>query len=308
MTNLTKTLKYAKSSWHFAVEVYEEWNEDNCFRLAAALSYYTVFSLAPIILIATSIAGAIFGRDAVSGQFYHQMSGMIGADGAKAIEGLVQNSYLEKTSLLGTIIGGATLVLSATVTFSVIQDSLNTIWKVKARPKMGIIRFVLTRVLSFSMVLGIGFLLMVSLVINTVIVALEGYIARVLNDFSVYLINIAQVGVSLAVITLLFGAMYKFLPDVRISWRKVWKGALLTAVLFTLGKYLIGLYLGHSNLASTYGAAASVIVIMLWVNYSSWIFFIGAEYIYVRMRRDGNKIVPNKYAIRLHIQEVEEEV
>ena len=297
----------ALSTWRFAVEVYEEWTEDNCFRLAAALSYYTIFSLAPIVLIVITTAGLFFGREAVTGEVYHQIHDLIGDEGAKAIQDLVENAYFEDKKGLAAWISVITLIFSATVTFSVLQDSLNTIWKVKVKPERGFIKFLVPRVLSFAMVVAIGFLLMVSLIINTLLVAVEGFIAIFFEKAGVYILFIVQNLISLAVITFMFAAMYKFLPDVIVRWRNVWKASLLTAVLFTIGKSLIGYYLGQSNLATTYGAAASIIIILLWVNYSSWIFFIGAEYIYVVARRRGERITPSRYAVRVRWHADEEE-
>ena len=287
-----------KHSWGFARELFAEYSDDNCFRLAAALSYYAIFSLAPILIIVISTAGVVFGRDAVSGEVFNQAKDLVGAEGADTIQNLVQHAYLEKSGFITTVVSFITLILSATATFGVIQDSLNTVWKIKVKPERGLLKFLITRVLSFAMVLAIGFLLMVSLVLNTVLVALQGYIARLLDDFSVYAILLGQTAASLGVVVVLFALMFKYLPDVIIPWRKVWKASLLTAVLFTVGKGLIGFYLGRSNLATTYGAAASIIIIMLWVNYSAWIFFLGAEYIYVSMRRSGERIVPSRFAVR----------
>lgn len=295
------------SNWDFVKALFLEFSEDNCFRLAAALSYYAIFSLAPIIIIVISVAGAVFGREAVSGEVFRQAQDLIGTEGATTLENLVQHAYLEKSGFITTVIAIITLVFSATTTFSVIQDSLNTIWKIRVKPEQGLIKYLLTRVLSFAMVLAIGFLLMVSLVINAVLVALEGYIARILSDFSVYALMVGQLTASLAIITLLFALMFKFLPDVIVPWRKVWKASLLTAVLFTIGKGLIGFYLGRANPGSTYGAAASIIIILLWVNYSAWIFFLGAEYIYVSMIRSGERIIPSRFAVRLKVDVVEEE-
>ena len=297
---------HLKHTWSFTTQLYQEWTNDNCFRLAAALSYYAIFSLAPIIVIVIATAGAFFGREAVTGEVYAQIQGLIGPEGAASIEGIVQNAYLAKAGFVATVVSVITLVLSATATFSTLQDSLNTIWKIKVRPERGLIKFLLTRAVSFAMLLTIGFLLIVSLVINAVLVALQDYIARILSTFSVYLIQGIQQFVSLGIIVVLFATLFRFLPDVHLRWADVWRGSLLTGLLFTIGKFAIGLYLGHSNLASTYGAAASVVIVMVWVNYSSWIFFIGAEYIYVQMCREGKAILPSRYAVRVKVQEIEE--
>jgi membrane protein len=237
---------------------------------------------------------------------YSQISGLVGSEAAKEIESLVQNAYLQKSSFFMSVIGVGTLVLSATVTFSVLQDSLNTIWKVKAHPERGIVKFLIARGLSLALVFAVGFLLIVSLVLEALLSALQNYIGPRLESFST-IITASQWGISLAVIMLLFAMMFKYLPDVIVPWKEVWKASLLTAVLFTIGRVVIGFYLGRSNLASSYGAAASVIIIMLWVNYSSLIFFLGAEWIYVRHKRNGYPIVPIRYAVRVHMDVFEEE-
>ena len=285
--------------WTFIKEMYAEWQADACFQLAAALSYYSVFSLAPIIVVAVSVAGYFFGRDAVTGEMYEQIRGLIGPDGATAIQKMVESAYLQDRGLFPTVIGLLTLLFSATIAFTALQDALNKIYKVQADPQSGILAMVINRLLSFALVLAIGFLLMVSLTVDIIINVLDDYIQRILVDYSIYLIRAIQIGISFSIITLLFAMIFKFLPDVKIRWQNVWRGAILTAGLFTLGKSLIGLYLGQSDLTSTYGAAASIVIILLWVNYSSWILFIGAEYIYVYAKRRGEEILPSHYAKKI---------
>jgi membrane protein len=285
--------------WTFIKDMYAEWQADACFQLAAALSYYSVFSLAPIIVVAISVAGYFFGRDAVTGEMYEQIRGLIGPDGAAAIQGMVESAYLQERGLFPTVIGLLTLLFSATVAFTALQDALNKIYKVQADPQSGIVSMIINRLLSFALVLAIGFLLMVSLTVDIIINVLDDYIQRILVDYSIYFIRAIQIGISFSIITLLFALIFKFLPDVKIRWRNVWRGAILTAGLFTLGKSLIGLYLGESNLTSTYGAAASIVIILLWVNYSSWILFVGAEYIYVYVKRRGEEIEPSHYAKKI---------
>lgn len=299
MTQPFSIKKWLSNTWSFTLQLKEAWDEDNCFRLAAALSYYTIFSLAPMIIIVISTAGYFFGEEAVAGQIFTQAKDIIGEEGALGLQNMVQNAYLQQDSFITKVIGGGTLIFSATATFTVLQDSLNTIWDVKAKPSKGWLKFLVNRVLSFALVMAIGFLLLVSLVIHTVLIALQSFIERILDSFSVYLISVAQFAVSFGVITLMFAMMFKFLPDVRLRWRNVWRASILTAALFSVGRYLISLYLGNTNLASTYGAAASVVIIILWVNYSALIFFLGAEYIHVYMLRRGENIWPSKQAVRI---------
>lgn len=291
--------KFFTDTWSFINEMYSEWTDDKCFQLAAALSYYTLFSLAPMMVIAISLAGYFFGRDAVSGELYEQIRDLIGADGAKAIQTMVESAYVEQKGLIPTIIGIATLIFSATVTFATLQEALNIIWKVKVNTDSGIMRLVINRVLSFTLVLGIGFLLMVSLIIQSLISLLSKYIQRLLGEGSDILFQILELIVSSSIIILLFAIIFKFLPDAKIKWRNVWRASILTTILFSVGKYLIGLYIGQSNFASTYGAAASIVIIIVWINYSSWIFFVGAEYAYVYMKRRGEEIEPSAHAFKI---------
>ncbi|SFB98981.1 membrane protein [Flexibacter flexilis DSM 6793] len=299
MTQPFSIQKWLSNTWSFTLQLKDAWDEDNCFRLAAALSYYTIFSLAPMIIIVISTAGYFFGKEAVAGQIFTQAKDIIGEEGALGLQNMVQNAYLQHDSFITKVIGGGTLIFSATATFTVLQDSLNTIWDVKAKPSKGWLKFLINRVLSFALVMAIGFLLLVSLVIHTILIALQSFIEQILDSFSVYLISTAQFAVSFGIITLMFAMMFKFLPDVRLRWRNVWRASILTAALFSVGRYLISLYLGNTNLASTYGAAASVVIIIMWVNYSALIFFLGAEYIHVYMLRRGENIWPSKQAVRI---------
>lgn len=296
--------KYILNLWSFIQEIYKEWTADNCFQLAAALSYYTIFSLAPMLIIIITIAGYFFGREAVSGELYHQIKGLVGPDGAKGVQDIVERTYLEKDGFIATVIGIGTLVSSATLTFTALQNSLNIIWKVQLDPKSGILRVLINRLLSFSMVLGIGFFLMISLVLDAVLAILNNYIVRILDEGSLLVVTIIGFLVANGILLLMFAVIFKFLPDARIKWRHVWQASILTTILFSGGKYLIGYYIGQSNLTSTYGAAASVVITILWINYSSWIFFVGAEYAYVYARRRGEEILPAKYAVKVKRYEI----
>ena len=294
--------RFFVNTWLFTKEMAEEWIDDNCSQMAAALSYYTIFSLAPMIIIVISLAGYFFGREAVTGELFNQIRGLIGADGAKAIQTMVENAYRDRSGLIPTLLGIGTLVFSATVTFAALQESLNTIWKVKPNPNngiKGIMRLAINRLLSFTMVLGIGFFLIISLVVSSLINVLSNYIQRILGESSVTLFNSLELAISSAILVVLFAIIFKFLPDAKIKWHNVWRASILTTILFSIGKYLISLYIGQSNFTSTYGAAASIIIIILWINYSCWIFFVGAEYAYVFMKRRGEEIEPAEHAIKI---------
>jgi membrane protein len=282
--------------WSFAKELYAEWKADGCFQLAAALSYYTVFSIAPMVTIMINVTSYFLGEEAVTGELYGQLSGLLGPEGAETIQNMVQNSNRQQKGLLATVIGTATLLVSATGAFAALQDALNKIYEVKVDTDGGVWVVLFNRLLAFGMLLCIGALLAGSLLLEVALSAVRGYLFVVLADYAVYLLAALQRLVSFGISTLLFALLFKFLPDVSIPWRRVWPGALLTAALFTVGRTLLGYYLGQSNLASTYGAAASVVLIMLWVNYSAWILFIGAEYIDVYVKRRGEIIEPAYYA------------
>lgn len=294
--------------WSFLKDLYEEFSADNCFQLAAALSYYTLFSLAPMLIIVISIAGLLLGKQAISGEIQHEISELVGQEGALAVQQMIESAYLDNKGLVPTVIGIATLLFTATLAFTALQDSLNKIWKVQVKSDSGILTIIIRRIFSFAIVIGLGFLLLVSMVIQSLINALGKYIERFLADYSVYLFNIIELVVSFIIITLLFAMIFKFLPDVNIRWKNVWAASVLTAFLFSVGKYFIGWQVGNSDLTNTYGAAASIVAIILWINYSSLILFIGAESTYVYIKRRGGRIKPKRYAERIRYGRSESEI
>lgn len=291
----------------FTRELFQNWNDDNCFRLGAALSYYTLFSIAPLLVIIISVTSYFLGEDAIRGQLYDEIRSLIGPEGAAGIQTMVEAAYKDNQGLLPTVIGAGTLFLSATLLFMTIQDSLNEIWGVRAKPEKGWLKMIKDRALSFSLVLGIGFGLLSSLALTSIISALMGYLGQLLGDVQAVLILVAENVVSVGIITLFLAMLYKFLPDAQLLWKDTWRAAILTAVLFTVGKVAIGAYLGSSNMASTYGAAAGVVILIVWVNYTSWILFFGAEYMKVYTRRRGRMIQPKAHAVRVLKTEVERE-
>jgi membrane protein len=272
-----------------AKETVTRWTEDKASALAAALAYYSLFSLAPLVLISVAVAGLVFGEQAAQGQLYAQLSGLIGDSGARALETIVANMHRQQSGgVIATIIGLATLLFGATGVFAQLQDSMNTIWKARPPTTNGIIEFLRVRMLSFSMVLGIGFLLLVSLILSAVLAALGDYLRMFLPGG--YAVGQAlNATVSLVVVTLLFAMIYKLLPDTPVAWRDVWVGALITSFLFTLGKFAIGFYLGKASVASSYGAAGSVVILLLWVYYSALILYFGAEFTHVYSMRRGSR-------------------
>jgi membrane protein len=250
--------------------------DDKAFKMAAALSYYAAFSLGPLLIIVIAIAGFVFGEEAAQGEIVRQMQGLLGKDGALLVQTIIKGASEQSSGIIATVISFVLLFLGSVGVFLELQESLNIIWGVELKPGRGVWGFIKNRLVSFSMVVAVGFLLMISLVINSSITLLSNYLGE---SFSAYL-NIAEVMnllASFVITTLLFGAILKVLPDIIIPWKYVWLGAILISLLFSAGKYLIGLYIGNSSYSSTYGAAASLVVLFVWIYYSGLILFFGAE-------------------------------
>ena len=284
-----------KSIFRLLKEAFGEWQRDKVSLLAAALAYYTVFSITPLLVIAIAVAGAVFGEEAAQGEIVSQINHLVGQQGAEAIETALANANQPQLSNVASIVSIVVLFIGASGVFAQLQSALNTVWNVRIKPNTGIWGFVRKRLLSFGMVLSIGFLLLVSLVISTVLSAISNLDIKLFSDFAP-LWQIINLLVSFSLITLLFAFIYKYLPDVIIRWKDVWIGAIITSLLFMLGKYLIGLYLGRSSLGSAYGAAGSLIVFLAWVFYSAQILLFGAELTQVYTRRYGSKIRPDRHA------------
>lgn len=283
--------------WAVMKQAAVAWWNDNVSRLGASLSYYTLFALAPVMVIAIAIAGFVFGAEAARGEIVAQIQGLVGHEGARAVQAMLQGVAKRSDSILATIIGLVTLFLGATGVFLELQAALNGIWRVKPKPSAGVIEILRQRLISFGLVVGVGFLLLVSLVVSAALSALQKFLGAYLPGYAI-LGQALNVVVSLAVITLLFAMIYKVLPDVELAWRDVWIGGLVTAGLFSIGKLVIGLYLGTSSTASTYGAAASVIVLLLWVYYSSQIVLLGAEFTRAYVDRCGRRAPPMAHATK----------
>jgi membrane protein len=276
-------------------ETVAEWTADSASSRAAALSYYSTLSISPLLIIVISIAGLVFGPDQVRGQVMGQVEQLVGAGGAEVIDSMLRSTNSKTGGIIATSIGVGTLLLGAGGVFVELQDALNHFWGVDAPEQTGVWDFVRNRLLSFAMVLGIGFLMLVSLLLSAVIAALGGIVSGLMPAFAVTAQIINGV-LSLAIITVLFALIYKVLPNVKLHWRDVWTGAFTTAALFTIGKFLIGFYLGRASTASPYGAAGSVIVILLWVYYSALIVYFGAEFTKVFAREHGSHQI--KYGSR----------
>ena len=272
-------------------ETYAEFSEDKAPRLGAALSYYTIFSMAPLLVVVMGIVGLFYSGADVALQ--KQIADLVGKDAAGAISDILKNAHQNKTGgIIATIIGTATLLLGAGGLFGQLQDSLNTIWEVQPKPGQGIMAMLKNRFLSFSMVLGTGFFLLVSLLANALISSLSSYMESVL-PLPGFVLQALNFVVAFALITMMFAAIYKELPDAKIAWHDVWVGAAMTSFLFGVGKYALGLYLGKSSVGSAYGAAGSLAVLLLWIYYAAQILFFGAEFTQVYAKKFGSKIVPD---------------
>jgi membrane protein len=285
-----------KTAWSMTKQTFSEWSNDKGGRLGAALSYYTVFSLAPLLLVIISIAGLVFGREAAEGSLFGQLSGLIGADAARLIQSAVAKASNTKGGVLGSIVGVVVLLAGATGVVSELQGALDTVWKVQPKPNRGIWGVVRTRLLSVAMILSLGFLLLVSLVVSAVLAALSGWLRATFGDVAV-LSWLVDAVVALIVISTLIALIYKILPDAKVAWRDVWVGAVATAILFMIGKYLIGIYIGRASVGSAFGAAGSLAVLLVWIYYSAQLILLGAEFTRVYANRFGAKVLPSKHAV-----------
>jgi membrane protein len=287
-------------------QTFQEWLQDRAPQLGAALAYYTVFSLAPLVLVLLAIVGVIFREDPAGAwnKITQQMSYFLDPSAVQVVQNIAQKASQPGKSTIATIIGVALALFGASGVFGQLQDALNTIWGVKAKPGTGIWGFLRSRFLSFAMVAGICFLLLVSLAIEALLKGFSHYVQSVLPGGVVIALTVYLV-FDFAVIVLLFAMIFKFLPDVNIQWRDVWIGAVMTAILFGLGKWLLGFYLGSGAASSAYGAASSLITLLLWVYYSSQILLFGAEFTQVYAARAGRELKPSEYAVRVETKEVE---
>jgi len=293
-------------AWRIIKRTGENFSEDNCMKLAASLSYYTIFAMAPLLIIIISLVGSIFGRDAVQGRVYTEIKDLVGSQAALQIQEIIANLQNTHNTTIGTIIGIIILVVGATGLFTEIQGSINFIWSVKAKPRKGWLKYLINRGLSFLLVLTLGFLLVLMLIASTLLDVLDDKLIKFFPHATVYLFNTLNMIVLLVTITSLFLVIYKVLPDAIISWRDALIGAVFTALLFSMGRYLIGLYLGRSGLGVTYGAAASIIIILTWVYYSSVILYFGAEFTRAFALETGHGIRPKTTAVFILKQEAKE--
>ena len=294
-----------QQTWELLTGTFKSFSNDRAMKLSASLAYYTIFSIAPLLIMLISVTSLIYGKDAIEGEVFNGINEFVGNEAAMQIQDIIKRISISENSVLAVVIGTATLFVGATGVFMEIQDSLNMIWRIRAKPKKGWLRMILNRLISFSMIVSLGFLLIVSLIINGIILALSSKLSTYFPDITIMLVNLINVCVTFLVIASLFGIIFKFLPDVQISWKDVRMGAIATALLFMLGRYLIGIYIAKVAPGSAYGAAGSLVVILVWIYYSSAILYFGAEFTKTYAEKYGRTIRPSSYAV--YVVQTEEE-
>jgi membrane protein len=286
-------------------ETFSEFIDDNAMKLSAALSYYTIFSLPPLLIIIISMSGFFFGAEAVRGELFWQINGLVGNDAALQIQETIKNVKLSSSSTFATTLGVIILLIGASSVFAEIQDSINLIWGIRAKPKRGLIKFLKNRLMSFSMIGSVGFLLLVGLIVNSLMDVLNRRLASLFPVDTIYLFYVINLLIVFIIITLLFTVIFKTLPDGKVVLRDCLIGSSFTAFLFMIGKFAIGYYLGRFNIGSIYGAAGSIILILLWVYYSAFILYFGAEFTKVYATTHGKKIIPYEYSVQILKQKIE---
>lgn len=282
-------------------------NEDS-LKFSASLAYYTVFSLGPILVLMITLASLFYGEDAVKGRLFGELNGLVGASAASQIQSIIKNLELSGKSNLALVISAVTLLIGATTVFGDIQNSINRIWHVRAKPKKGWLKMIKDRLLSSSLIIGLGFLLVVTLVINGVILAFTDNLQQYFPDITVFLFDTINFLLTFGVIFVLFSVIFKVLPDVNIAWKTVRAGAIFTTMLFVVGRLLIGFYLKTSETESTYGAAGSIVLILLWVYYTAAILYFGAVFTREYADYKGISIEPSEYAVHVEVKEIERDV
>lgn len=296
---------FVHSTWIIFKETVTNFFDDDSFSYASSIAFSTIFSLPAILIIALAVGSTFYEKNVVQEELVSQVGRLIGQETSKEIESIVAQAAFDTTGWWAKIVGIVTLAVSATTVFMSLQNSLNKIWGIKPKPERGWLKYIVNRLLSLAMVISFAFVLLVSLVVDTVLVVFQRYLARVMEGLTLYLVTALNLLISLGIVTVIFGLLFKVLPDARIRWRHVWVGALLTTLLFTIGKYLIGFYLGNSSFNSAYGAAGSLVIILLWVYYSTVIFLFGAELTSVYAKFKGAAIQPYSNAVKVQTIEVE---
>lgn len=294
-----------KGIWEVLKYSFKGFSNDKVMKMSSSLAYYTIFSLAPLLIIIISLSGIFLGRDAAEGKVYEQLENFVGSNTALQLQEMIKNASLSGKSNMAVIIGVVTLIIGATTVFAQIQDSINSIWGLKPKPKSDLLQFLRNRVLSFSIIVGLGFLLLVSLTISALIDGFSGSLHSQFPDVTVVFFYIINLTITLIITAVIFGAIFKVLPDAKIKWKDVAAGAMATAVLFMLGKFGISYYIRKSNVGSTYGAAGSLVILLLWVYYSAIILYFGAEFTKAFAMQYGSSIHPDDYAVTTKTIEIE---
>lgn len=295
-----------KGIWHLLKCSVNGFIDNKAIKLSGSLAYYTIFSLGPMLIVIIYLADIFWGRAAVEGTVYGQIQGLVGSEAALQIQEIIKNASLDGKSRTAGIIGIVTLIIGATTVFAEIQDSINTIWGLKTKAERGWLRMIINRLLSFSIVISLGFLLLVSLIINGLLEALTGELSRLFPQMTLTIVYIANIIITLLVTSFLFAIIFKVLPDAKIHWRDVLVGSVVTAILFMLSKFAITFYIGRSNISSAYGTAGSLVVLLLWVYFSAIILYFGAEFTKAYAAEYGKLIRPSQYAVWIKHVEVEE--
>jgi membrane protein len=296
-----------KDVWSVLKKSFKGFSEDKVPKLSASLAYYTVFSLAPLLIMLIFIASIFLGREAIEGSIYGQMRGFVGSESAAQIQEIVKNASLSDKGTMAAIIGIVALIIGATTVFGEIQDSINTIWGLRAKPKAGLWKLVKDRLLSFGIIGSLAFLLLVSLAVTAIVEGLNDRLQNIFPDVTVVIFYIVNLLITLAVVSVLFAVIFKVLPDAKIKWKDVMAGSIATAILFMLGKFLIALYVSKSDIGGTYGAAGSFVILLVWIYYSSFILYFGAEFTKAWALKYGSEIHPNHFAVVVKKVEVESE-
>lgn len=296
---------YFKELWKILVATFMGFINDNGLKLSASLAYYTIFSIAPLLILIISLAGLVWGHDATTDKLYPEIAHYVGSKAALQIQEILTKLELSGKSGTAVIIGVVTLLIGASSIFIEIQDSLNIIWRVRAKPKKGWLKLIQNRFLSFSLIISLGFLMLTSLLVSLILNALSNWLAHFMHAITSLLLSAINLGATFIIISVLFGIIFKFLPDVKIKWKDVRMGAFFTALLFMGGQYLINLYIQYTAQNSAYGAAGSILVILVWIYYTAAILYIGAEFTQVYAEAIGSHIEPAEYAVSVQQTEVE---
>jgi len=294
-----------KAFWTVLKQTLKGFGSDNVLKLSASLAYYTIFSLGPMMIVILFLADLFWGREAIQGRLYSQIQDLVGSKAAIQIQEVIKNATIDSSNTLTTVVGFITLFIGATTVFAEIQDSINIIWKLRVKPKQGFSKFLLSRLLSFSLVVGLAFLLLVSLLINALMEGFMDRLRQLFPDITLTLFYILNLALTFLIIWFLFAIIFKVLPDARIRWKDVMAGALFTALLFMAGKFLITFYIGRSDVGSAYGTAGSLVVLLLWIYFSSIVLYSGAEFTKCYAIKFGSEIKPNDYAVAIQPLELE---